>query len=602
MKKTAEKLIWISQPLFFLSLVNLDLALRHVYWYVWASGIASNALWFSLLWCLFLTAFASLFPVSLRRVLIIAIALFYSVLVVVHAGMYSAFGQFFSFADLDYAGVGAAFFSWEYISIRKLLLLGIGVSLILAVSAAVLAKRPTRPKKTQGWIHVAAVLAIILSAFGIWKLHSSYQLEEDFFDWKRKYGKTADEIYVGFTDKNSAMMVAGLYQYTFRDFCRTKGIDLPTEGRTELDTFFDHRAEELAGPNEMTGLLEGKNLILILVESLDTWMLKEEYMPNLYALKQQGVCFENHYTPLFQDAGTFNTEIMVHTGFVTPNHGYNSSNYIYRNFPLTMEKQFKANGYFTDLFHAVGGWSYNRAAVYENWGMDGYHDGEEMGMWDTGSDSLMLLGYDRMTAQEPFFDFIITYSGHGPYVEYHLDAAREAVAKTGIASENPDTQSQYICAIAQMMETDAFIGGLVDRLEADGKLDDTVLIILGDHYAKYLTDMDFLRELKGVGEENPYDLYKTPFLIYAKDLPPATVEKYTSSIDVLPTVMNLFNLNPDRDLYRFFVGDDMFSEKGGAVMFPDYAWLGEEEAASSWKERIDMSMNALIYDYFRDWK
>ena len=51
--------------------------------------------------------------------------------------------------------------------------------------------------------------------------------------------------------------------------------------------------------NEMTGIFEGKNLIMILCESLDDSAIDKEITPTLYKLKNQGISMNNHYAPLF---------------------------------------------------------------------------------------------------------------------------------------------------------------------------------------------------------------------------------------------------------------------------------------------------------------
>ena len=55
---------------------------------------------------------------------------------------------------------------------------------------------------------------------------------------------------------------------------------------------------------------------MVMLESIDTWLLTPEYMPNLYALQQQGTNFVHNYTPLFLSAGTFNTEFISQTGLL----------------------------------------------------------------------------------------------------------------------------------------------------------------------------------------------------------------------------------------------------------------------------------------------
>ncbi len=73
--------------------------------------------------------------------------------------------------------------------------------------------------------------------------------------------------------------------------------------------------------NEYTGLLAGKNVILVQLEAIDTWMLQEAYMPNLSKLKAESISFTNHYTPAYITAGTFNTEFMTNTGLLPATGG-----------------------------------------------------------------------------------------------------------------------------------------------------------------------------------------------------------------------------------------------------------------------------------------
>jgi phosphoglycerol transferase MdoB-like AlkP superfamily enzyme len=159
------------------------------------------------------------------------------------------------------------------------------------------------------------------------------------------------------------------------------------------------------------------------------------------------------------------------------------------------------------------------------------------------------------------------------------------------------------------METDAFIGSLMDRLEADGRIEDTVLVVFSDHYSKYMSDISFVMELKG--EHNPDLLSKTPFFIYARDIPPQKVSKYTSTIDIFPTLVNLFGLDADP---AYFVGRDAFGEEEGYAMFRNYAWYdGETYFSADYegdvteemtarteevRERVNLSWDTLTSDYF----
>ena len=66
--------------------------------------------------------------------------------------------------------------------------------------------------------------------------------------------------------------------------------------------------------------------------------------------------------------------------------------------------------------------------------------------------------------------------------------------------------------------------------------------------------------------------------LLSKSLQPRTVEKYTSSVDVLPTLANLFGLEAD---YGLLTGDDAFSQDGGYVFFNDNTWVGTDADVSA---------------------
>lgn len=619
-----KKLSFLSLPLCFLSFVFLDFSFRYFYDFVSDTDLyAWQPLWFTLCWSLLMTALIALLPRLIRRIVMLVVQVFFCALVLVHAGMYSVFWNFFSFSSLAFAGDGAAFFSWEYIKIRKLLIIFVVLSLLLMIAAVLLA--PKYEKGRKWWIlRIAACVVMVGSGIAINCIHHSFDLPEDSFVFDTYYsGNTEEEIYADFTNSLECLPMTGLYQYTFRNFCVSYGIGLPTVKTVELDLFYNNRADDISRDNEMTGAFADKNLIMIMLESIDTYMLQEEYMPNLWALQENGIQFENHYTPLYLSAGTFNTEIMTLTGMIPPTYGFNGSGYARNAFPLALPNLFRNAGYSANTFHPSYPEIYNRGEIHANLGMESYNCFEDMGMENFQLDTEMLNGYDQMVSEDPFFTYIITYSGHGPYSrtdymgivgDVHYDAAVEAVAQTGISSDNKDTMEQYILAVSHAMETDDFIGQLMEKLEADGHIDDTVLVLYTDHYGKYLTDEEFIKEIKGVTAENSEDLYKTPFIIYAEGIEPQTISKCTSSIDIVPTLVNLFNLDADR---KYYVGDDIFGDAGGMVMLPDYSWFNEEytlaeseyvtdeetlKLAADWKKRVNMSMKSMIIDYFRTFK
>ena len=365
----------------------------------------------------------------------------------------------------------------------------------------------------------------------------------------------------------------------------------------------------------MTGAFAGKSLILIMMESVDDWLVTPEYMPNLYRLEQEGVYFRNYYAPIFLAAATFNSEFTANTGMIAPEYQVRNSYYSEHALPYSLPNRFRDAGYCARSFHAANPSIYNRGQIHLNFGYESYNDASVLDMDSYMLDAQMLNGYDRIVSDEPFFSFIITYSGHGPYTEEqdtisapHLARARAVIDYSTVPYTTEAQKEEYTRAVAQAMETDALIGGLRERLEADGHAEDTVLMLFTDHYCKYFSDAEFISAIKGETDRNM--LSNVPFVIWTEGITPQVYDKYVSTMDIAPTIVDLFSLDAD---LRYYIGNDMFGPDGGVVYFRNYAWYDGKtydtgnDASSNpavlamreqVREQIDVSQDTFRYDYF----
>ena len=567
----------ISFVLFFVALFYMDTAFRICYRFAGNTPVFSLVpLIFTLCWALFLSSVTALLPRPVlswvRGLLLGLFFLFYYTCAILHL----VSECFLSFSDLAFAEDGVSFLSVTYLAIPFYVYLHLAVFLALGVASIVIG---ARAKKVKIRTLVICLCLAIGAVAGIAFHHTAHSLsmaKKDYF-WKDEYDPNSDEaIYTEFSDPNRCLLYCGGYQYLFRsttdsvfDFFRFSSM------RADLEAFYARRPATRS--NEMTGVLEGQNFIAVLLESIDTWMVNEDFMPNFYALQKEGVDFTNHYTPLFLSAGTFNTEFAVNCGYYLPVTGTSARTYAVGVFPQSLPHLFSAKGYHANSYHALDGRFYNRCLVHPQWGYEKFWDHNDMNLQgNIHKDSTLLEAYDLFAKNDgPFFSYLISYSGHGPYTaqnadisDSHIQKARDAVERRGIQSENPDTQCQYIYAVAHAMETDAMIGQLIERMRNDGSLHDTALLFFGDHYAKYLTDTDFLMQLKGVSDINL--LCRTPMVLYSERLGAMRVTKATDSVDILPTVANLFGLDYDAS---HLVGSDIFGDGEEIVVFKDFSYL-----------------------------
>lgn len=576
---------WLHLVLFGGGLIALDLGFR---WFCRFAQVVSQddtqkLYLFTLGWALVLTAVAALLPRRIRKIYMVAAGLIFSILCVVHGVYINMFRKFFSFSDLVFAGDGAAFLDSSYLVIRKILLVWILLCFAVMLLAMFLVPPDARPSWIPGAVlAIVGVAALLVTRFALLGKSSA-------IIWNQNSDPAF--LYEDFTDSRACLSMLGIYQYTFRDLQQLlpEKVNLSDSEQAEIAAYTATRTHS---ENEMTGLLAGKNLILVQLEAIDTWML-EGYMPALRAVKEQSVVFANHYTPAYITAGTFNTEFIVNTGLLPAASGTSVSVYTRNAFPNSLAHLFGQKGYTANSFHGSEGNIYTREAIHQNLGYEKYYSGSAMGMENFTMDSQLIGAFDTMTAGDPFFSFIITYSGHGPYSDTNPTyLAHEAEAR----AEATRTDGKYVYAVAHAKETDLFIRELMEELEASGLLDNTAVVFYADHYNYYMLDDNLNMDIKGV---DSLDLLQhTDFFIYSKDLEPRTIDKYTSSIDVLPTLANLFGLDAQ---YELLIGDDIFSDGGGYVFFNNNTWLGGEgDLAAEITLRRKISSLLLSGNYWAD--
>ena len=551
--------LWLSLLPAFLAYFFLDFSLRLFY------GAMSNvSLWawqplvFTLLWSGTMTAIAALLPCVGRRIFLLVTFVPFALLTIAHCVLYQLTGTCFSFADLAYAGDGARFVSAAYFHLKVGQWLSIAVCLALMLCAVIFTPK-ARPGRRGG---IAAAVLAAACAAGIFVVHTVLMPKggavehSEYLAWDNAESHdTLADAYAEFTNANRCLMFSGLYQYTVRGAVVTIWPQTTADtGRiAELDAYYAAHPKQ-AADTPMTGAFAGKNLIFIMMESMDDWLVTPEYMPNLYRLEQEGVYFRNYYAPIFLAAATFNSEFTANTGMIAPEYQVRNSYYAEHALPYSLPNRFRDAGYCARSFHAANPNIYNRGQIHLNFGYESYNDYGELGMDDYMLDLQLLRGYDQIVSDEPFFSFIITYSGHGPYTEEqdtisapHLARARAVIDYSTVPYTTEAQKEEYTRAVAQAMETDAFIGGLRERLEADGHAEDTVLVLFTDHYCKYFSDVELISAIKGETDRNM--LSNVPFVIWTEGITPQVSEKYVSTMDIAPTIVDLFSLNANLRYY-----------------------------------------------------
>ena len=381
-------------------------------------------------------------------------------------------------------------------------------------------------------------------------------------------------VYNSFSDPNKNMKICGLFEYTVRDTYVTffrKTVDDPSETEV-IETMY--QGETPHAKNKYTGMFQGKNVIFVQLEGLDTWLLTQKDTPNLYKMMRKSIVFNNHYSYYTGGGSTFNSELAVTTGFTTP-ISYTKNPYAFTDnyFPYSLPKLFKKQGYSVNAFHMNSGEFYTRDLNYKNWGYDNYYSLMDNGEYTDSSyklDRELILNeffYEKMFKQEtPFVNYLITYTPHSPFrltTETGKLLYQDLYPETEIIPELGEEEVARLYA----SETDRMMGLLLQALEDNGLIDNTVIVVFTDHYLYTLNDKTILDKYKKT-ENNLIN--QTPFFIWSNSTSKRQIKKVNSQIDILPTVLNLMGIEYNDEWY---IGKDIMDNNyKGYVFFSDYSW------------------------------
>lgn len=488
---------------------------------------------------------------------------------------YKIFDQFFWLKSIMLAGEGADYLDHVVKQIDTKLILFFVSEILFLILALVFWKEPKIKKKSRKWFVISPLILLSVTHLCMqpWLFGDS---QNQWDVWKKPR-----VVYNNFNDINKCLEITGIYQLTFRDIFTTvfPNNDYGEKEFERVDAFFEEKGEP--EKNKYTGLFEGKNVIAVMMESMDTWMIDEENTPTIYNMMQNGINFTNYNAPFFGAGFTFGSEFAFNTGFFTPVSAISASNFSTNTFPYALARLFKEAGYSANSFHFNSPQFYNRGIMHKCFGYDKYNSVKDFGIKGTAAelDTNMIKNeeiYKKMTESTPFFNFIVTYSAHLPYIgdSKKLELAKEYYPERIDENELEELNNIHILA----HDTDEFFRILLEKLEADGLLDDTVIVAYTDHFAYGVSDEALLDEWKGD------DLsYRVPAFIYSSDIKPTEINKPMMTIDWAPTLVNLFNLGA-RGKY---IGNDILApENDGFAYFETWGWLDDAMYYVPSKEEI----------------
>ena len=332
--------------------------------------------------------------------------------------------------------------------------------------------------------------------------------------------------------------------------------------------------------NEYTGMFAGKNLIMITAEAFTKEVIDPELTPTLYRMYSKGVHFDDYYQ--FAGAGTTGGEYQHIFGLLPSNSVDSMMDMTSHRVLLNLPTELYARGYYGVAYHNGTYDYYDRDVTHNRLGFSdgfyGFGNGLEDIMqtdWDSSDEDLFKATVPLYINNRPFVSYYMTISAHTPY----------GFDENYWAAENRDRVEQLPYSdlvkgyIASNLELEDAMTYLIETLEEEGIADDTVICLTPDHYPYGLADgddMSYVEELFGMDEiETAFDRDHNCWLLWSgclEDREPIVVDEPTSSLDILPTMLNLFGIDFDS---RLFPGRDVFSDAPAMAFCAPGTWKTE---------------------------
>jgi len=375
-------------------------------------------------------------------------------------------------------------------------------------------------------------------------------------------------IYTNITNINVFVEFFGLNGLLLREFDKNiKPIELQPELTIEEQISQIFKLKTKPQTSEFSGIFEGKNLLLIQAESLNNFAIDEVLTPTLYRLKTLGIFVDGFNAPLLIGS-TSDSEFMANTSLLPANNGKITSNEYYDNvFPLTLANTFTNAGYYSMASHNNYGIYYNRTVMMPKLGYE-FFDAIGIEAKDNVEDSYVIdhikwIMYER----EKYFSYWITFTSHQPYGKDTLNETQLEYFEL-VEKRFPDIQETEKVYLAKVMDLDRGLKKLLIDYKNSGVLEDLVIMIYGDHFPKGIfenkDDYRDLCESRGIKYEA---CFKTPFLIWSNDQYAQVFPKVSSTLDISPTIYDLFNLEYD---YRWTLGNSVFDPAYEGFLFDEY--------------------------------
>lgn len=444
-------------------------------------------------------------------------------------------------------------------------------------------------------------------------------------------------------NKEYIVMRFGIYVYQANDLFTSVQPKLNAmfgydKAKKNFDDYFAEKEEEPT--NEYTDIFKGKNILVIHAESMmnsliDMKFNEQEVTPNLNRLAHEGMYFSNFFAQV--GVGTSSdSELTYNTTLMPTKNGTAFVSYYNRTYNST-PKILGDNGYYTFSMHANNADFWNRRQMHNSLGYQRFYSKSDYVVNNENLVGLGLSDYEFFkqsvtklkkinNENKNWYGTLIMLSNHTPfsetdkYGEFPVDIKETVTHEDGTTEEKvyPYMEGTKLGNYFKSSHyADGALGQLIDDLDKEGLLENTVIVLYGDHdsrlsksewrkYYNYDKENNATYQIEDPRyQEFAYYQYelgrRVPFIIWTKNMKGTKLNMNNTNAmgmyDVQPTIGNMFGFKN-----KYQLGHDIFNIKeNNVVPFPNGNWVTNKVYYNSQKgEYLSLNNEAITEEEIKN--
>ena len=337
-----------------------------------------------------------------------------------------------------------------------------------------------------------------------------------------------------------------------------------------LKQIYEETEKEKINTTQYTGTAKDSNVIILQLESLNEYVIGKkvngkEITPNLNKFFNDNIYCSDMYN---QGLGTTaDSEFEMENALYPLENGYVFQKYS-NNTWLDIYKTLKNEGYHTSFMHPNTSTFWNREEVYKaGYQIDEYNDINKFSDIESAGEFYSDEGFFKKAVEimngyeSKFCTTLVSVTTHIPF---YLDGVSNLENKVTITENDmeqyeDDTFRRYLISCNFV---DYAFGQFMQELEKIGLLENSILIVYGDHGAG-LTTTDQIEKLYQENEmtyKEFEDVTKDIHIPFGMKIPgfeeSEKIQRAVSKIDIKPTILDLLGVED-----KFSLGESIFTEK-----------------------------------------